>query len=173
MPAPVSAECPKCGAERDRRVLQNGPRKGRGYWYCAPCAGAKTRQWRDDNPERHAEHRARHLVAQRERTKSDPRWAKNKQLMKLYKITLEQFEEMLAVQNGVCAGCGTDTPGGAGTWQVDHDHSCCPGRSSCGQCVRALLCYRCNNVLGLVQDNVGTLLALASYLAQQNVKEHA
>lgn len=47
---------------------------------------------------------------------------------------------------------------------VDHDHSCCPGRRSCGKCVRGVLCHRCNQGLGLFRDNPAYLEAAADYL---------
>lgn len=159
-----ATECRKCGNPRERKIYAKGRRAGKSYWYCGHCAVHRTRQWREDNPERLAQHRAQHLINQRQRHRDDPRWAKNKQLMKHYRMTLEQFEEMLAEQGGVCAGCGADEPGGHGTWHVDHNHDCCPGRTSCGECIRALLCAKCNQALGLLNDDPDILRALADYL---------
>jgi len=47
---------------------------------------------------------------------------------------------------------------------VDHDHKCCPGKTSCGQCVRGLLCWNCNDTLATFRDNPEKLRGLAHYL---------
>lgn len=62
-------------------------------------------------------------------------------------LTLEQYDEMVEEQGGVCAICETNTPNK--NLAVDHDHTCCDvaGRS-CGRCVRGLLCLQCNTKLG-------------------------
>lgn len=66
-----------------------------------------------------------------------------------YNITPERYDEMLEEQGGTCAICPATEAGNAGRrFSVDHDHACCPGPRSCGQCVRGLLCLRCNNSLG-------------------------
>lgn len=70
-------------------------------------------------------------------------------LVRLYGINMEQYEEMLEEQRGLCKLCGSSTPGaGRARFCVDHDHSCCPGRNSCGKCLRGLLCHSCNVNLG-------------------------
>lgn len=47
---------------------------------------------------------------------------------------------------------------------VDHDHSCCPGATSCGRCVRGLICMRCNATLGMLNDDLATAEAVVEYL---------
>jgi hypothetical protein len=37
--------------------------------------------------------------------------------------------------------------------QVDHIHACCTGASSCGMCVRGLLCHRCNLAVAAIENN--------------------
>lgn len=63
-------------------------------------------------------------------------------------MTREWYETLLAEQNGCCAICGTTDPGRYTVFCVDHDHACCPGERTCGQCVRGLLCLNCNIALG-------------------------
>lgn len=47
---------------------------------------------------------------------------------------------------------------------VDHDHKCCPGKTSCGKCVRGLLCGNCNTILGRQRDDAEVFLRMAEYL---------
>lgn len=79
-------------------------------------------------------------------------------------ITAERYDEILASQGGACAACGSTELGGRGRFDIDHDHDCCPGRYSCGSCVRGLLCRHCNTTLGYAKDNPDTLISLAAYL---------
>jgi len=80
-------------------------------------------------------------------------------------VTPGQFAALLDQQGGCCAICGTTDPGKR-DWNVDHDHGCCPGRgNTCGQCVRGLLCGKCNLMIGGANDDPNILIAAARYLA--------
>lgn len=67
-------------------------------------------------------------------------------------ITVEQFQALVAAQNGRCALCGKVPP----KLHVDHCHD--TGR------VRALLCSTCNTGLGKFGDDPVRLEAAAAYL---------
>ena len=58
-----------------------------------------------------------------------------------YKITLEEFELMAINGCQICGGYDERQ------LHVDHDHDCCPGHITCGQCVRGVVCHRCNSDL--------------------------
>lgn len=88
---------------------------------------------------------------------------KNRDLVRTYGLTLDEYRRMLDSQNGGCAICGQSNPGGRAL-AVDHDHACCPGAKTCGKCIRALLCDRCNRMLGLAQDSRDLLASAGWYL---------
>ena len=88
-------------------------------------------------------------------------------------LTPEQYKSLLKQQDECCAVCRCTTPGGVGGWHVDHDHACCPGKKSCGHCVRGILCSPCNMALGNVKDSPEILLSLVNYLAKYKNKRTA
>ena len=88
------------------------------------------------------------------------RRATRKYRLKQLGLTLEQFDEMLAAQDGRCATCGVSDPAGRGqgAWCTDHDHR--TGK------VRGILCHNCNVSLGLLEDSIPTLTAMIAYLME-------
>lgn len=60
-----------------------------------------------------------------------------------FNITVEQFHQRLIGQQGRCAICLIPMTEPC----IDHDHACCPGVGSCGNCIRGLLCDKCNTRL--------------------------
>ena len=77
-----------------------------------------------------------------------------------------QRQAILEAQGSRCAICGTRQTGKpGGRLAVDHDHAHCPGPSGCAECVRGLLCVRCNNLLRSARDDRAILRKAISYLA--------
>ncbi|KKN77842.1 hypothetical protein LCGC14_0355790 [marine sediment metagenome] len=86
-------------------------------------------------------------------------------LERSYNITVEEYDQMLEVQNGVCAICHKPETakiknGVTRRLAIDHDHET--------DTVRELLCHRCNLMLGCAQDNTVTLLEAAIYLERHH-----
>lgn len=73
-----------------------------------------------------------------------------------YSVTVDWLKTNLVS----CATCGSRDR----ELHVDHDHDCCEGRKSCGECVRGVLCESCNMVLGRVNDDREVLKAMIAYL---------
>lgn len=81
-------------------------------------------------------------------------------LMRNYKITFKDYEELLNKQKGLCAICN-----GPGFKMAEYhniqlvvDHCHTTGR------VRGLLCHNCNRALGLLQDSKESLEIAIKYL---------
>lgn len=111
-------------------------------------------QWRIDHPERYQQLRM-NWVKSGGKKLADRR----SHLKRKFGLTLEQYDEMLAAQGGVCAICGRE-PRDDISLHVDHDHVT-------GQ-IRKLLCFKCNNALGDFDDDPQMLQKAIAYLDDHN-----
>jgi len=78
------------------------------------------------------------------------------ELRRRYNLSWEDYQKMLDI--GQCGLCGGMTPGGKGTWHIDHSHKT--------GIVRGLLCHNCNLWLGVYEifiDKLGEK-AIKDYL---------
>jgi hypothetical protein len=143
----------RCGACGEVKVLEDFARRsnsadGRQH-RCRACQ----QEWQHENPEK--------------RRASWNRYRKATYLIKTYGITPEFYQLLWEEQGKVCAICkrpGGDSRDNRQPLHVDHDHACCPGKITCGKCIRGLLCKPCNTMLGNAEDDPATLLAAYSYL---------
>lgn len=85
----------------------------------------------------------------------------NSKRMSQYGIPSGWYERTYEEQGGRCAICKKEKA----VLAIDHDHSCCPDHSSCGLCIRALLCSKCNLGLGNFDDDPQLLADAIAYLA--------
>lgn len=82
-----------------------------------------------------------------------------------YGLTPEEYTRLFDHQGRRCAICRRAT-GATKRLAVDHDHSCCPGPTSCGGCVRGLVCGPCNGMLAHARDSVELFHRAAQYLRE-------
>jgi hypothetical protein len=77
-------------------------------------------------------------------------------LVRIYGITLEDYNRMLSEQNDCCAICGKHKDNFQRGLSVDHNHVT--------HKVRALLCHKCNTGLGNLGDDINILQKAIDYL---------
>lgn len=108
------------------------------------------------------------------RRRREATWKAN--LKARHHMTPEQYNLILAFQNGVCYICRRAN-GKTRRLSVDHDHNYArawcdhPHDESCRECWRGLLCRTCNGVLGHLRDSTGALRDAIHYLLYPPAKE--
>ena len=89
--------------------------------------------------------------------RNHPRTKANVKFRLRYGITIEQYEQMVSVQDNKCALCGQDgSLSPKGKLCVDHCHAT--------RKVRGLLCNGCNAGLGYFRDDPNLLDKAIEYL---------
>ena len=114
---------------------------------------------KENNPEQYKKLQERNNEIKRNSFAKNPEKWRWQAIQKKYKMTKQMYLDLLEQQNQVCAIC--KNPPNRNWLAVDHDHSCCPGIKTCGNCIRGLLCSSCNSFLGRVGED---LLSAVSYL---------
>lgn len=125
---------------------------------CRECSGKSNKARKHTD-----EWRAKERVYQKQRRAEYPDQFRGFKLQSNFNITLEDYNKLLSEQNGVCAICSQECPSG-NSLAVDHDRRCCAGKTSCGKCIRGLLCTKCNPALGFLNDDPDRAIAAATYL---------
>lgn len=88
-------------------------------------------------------------------------------LKRYYGIDLAKYQEMLLAQNGVCGICKKPETsvvnGKIKPLAVDHCHN--------SEKIRGLLCARCNQAIGLLNEDVNILSSAIEYLRTHNIND--
>lgn len=79
-------------------------------------------------------------------------------------IPAEVYWALYEFQGGHCAVYKCRATGASRRLAVDHDHKCCPGPTSCGKCIRGLLCQIHNVQFGRNGDDPEVFRNMATYL---------
>lgn len=164
--------CSKCRTPKDESCFYIDKRTNKTHGWCKSCHNADSRARAKAEPEKHnarvkswrKAHPGRATQAVRAWQKNHPEQDLQNRRRFVYKI---DFKAMWDEQKGLCASCGGSMePAGKNPLSVvvDHDRSCCPGPRSCGKCVRGLIHWRCNMILGYAKDDPQVLQFAAAYL---------
>lgn len=86
-----------------------------------------------------------------------PKKKRERDLKKIYGITMEQYEEMLAAQHYGCKICGISPEEHGKSLVVDHCHNT--------RKVRGLLCNHCNIGIGHLKEDLGNFRKAMQYLS--------
>jgi len=135
---------------------------------CKECHNARQRFLRANlNPEEWEAYRVKER--QRHHAMDDEQRARTKERNRIRRIerhglTETEYDEIFRQQGFGCGVCGDQEPGSKKDWHIDHDHSHCPGAYGCKECVRGILCTRCNVGLGMFGDDRDVLWHARYYL---------
>lgn len=125
-----TGRCSQCGPVE---VYPNTGYKGKRYWRCSVYQ----------------------RTYQNRKVREFPDLTREARFLRLYGITVEEYDRLLEAQGGTCARC-KKPPSETLRLAVDHCHT--TGR------VRGLLCGPCNTYLGRLEANLSQLLEDLAYI---------
>lgn len=134
----MNKACTRCKLNKPLGSF-NKFKSGDKYYYTSQCKPCRNK----------IKHNKRMVDPNKEKIRTKKRHLKSK-----YGITLEYYDELYALQQGLCKICG----GHEGVLAVDHCHKT--------NVVRGLLCSNCNIGLGNFKDNSQLLGRAILYLRE-------
>jgi hypothetical protein len=161
--------CSKCKANKPFTEYHKSKYHANGLVsQCKSCTAITNKKWRSDNPDLERIHNQIQYQKDRERL-GEEEYRKRKRFYDLkhhYNVSSEWYESKLKEYRYSCEICGLSVQeGDYTTLTVDHDHSCCDGKTrSCGLCVRGLLCMACQTGLASFKDKTTSLHRAIEYL---------
>ncbi len=153
----MERKCPDCGAPKIPETFNRSSRRDGWQTYCKRCHLRRTnearRRWNTAHPDEYKRRR------------------RHRRLPSLHGLTAEQYEQMLAIQGGVCGMCGCRPEESRyGVLAIDHDNDCCPGPVSCGSCTRGLLCSNCNGGIALLRHDPSLMFKAADWVMRRGAE---
>ncbi len=147
-PTVAEKTCRDCKQTKTAELFARNRRRADGLDHrCSDCQFLRYRKWFENRKQKTPElHKSR---------------LRSAHLRFWFGLTHEEYEAMMASQNGLCAICGKPETrlwkGKPTRLAVDHDHS--PPHT-----IRGLLCSKCNHGIGSFLDSPALLEAAAAYL---------
>lgn len=167
--------CRRCLSEKDYLDFHKNKQTKDGYSaYCKACKSLLDKNWIANNPEQIKKRKDRskkwqidnpdqykNSVKKWKENNTERKWILDKKshLWTHYRMTIEDYQSMLTKQDGKCLICNQHK-----RLVVDHNHSCCPNKTTCGNCVRGLICVSCNTLVGYIETHKNLLDSANKYI---------
>jgi hypothetical protein len=156
----TTKECTLCKETKQLTDFGTKKKTGKPNSWCKSCVNLRSKEhYRKKNPA--AKDMSTYDLRYGKR--DDPNYMRKYNWIKNYNLTEERIEEILGRQDNQCWICESVFDDD-NIFSVDHDHSCCPGTKSCGECVRGFLCVDCNTGLGKLKDDPEIVRRAIHYL---------
>lgn len=154
--------CSRCGKTKPMADYYNRSNGATPHSACKQCERCMARDWyvrnREAAKQKYRDWRKKNLEKVAEYRKRNRAKIYRQECARKYKVSPTWIDEQIAKQNWCCAICGRRFEWGKKQSRpnVDHNHET--------GAVRALLCSRCNSVIGLTEESVAILRAMEKYL---------
>ena len=167
-------KCSKCKQNKDIACYDKNPQQKSGlHPACKECDKDIRKRYRDkdikENPEKRKKRASewhknnKDAISERHRVyyqmKKNKDSFRNRKYLKLYNISIDDYNDMFIHQSGKCVICGVHQSELNRRLHVDHCHE--TGK------VRGLLCGKCNRGLGLFCDNTQLVSNALKYLEME------
>jgi hypothetical protein len=140
----VKKKCNTCKKEKDLSEFHNSKSKSDGKQAnCKQCNNEKARAWQTENYDQFKKHWEKQKTA-------EALW---KRKARRYNISVEELKLLFSLNDGTCTICKRYP---SNFLVIDHCHT--------KNIVRGILCEKCNQALGLMDDNIEYLLNMIQYL---------
>lgn len=154
--------CNGCGLNKDLNFFGKDRSNKDGLTHrCKSCRNPQSKEWQRKNPEKVKEANRKNREKRKEYYNSPERKLKYRswELERKFGITHEDYELMLAEQDGVCKICKQHRVASNKYYMaIDHCHN--TGK------IRGILCTRCNTAIGLLEENIDNLNNAIKYLME-------
>lgn len=128
--------------------------------YCKICGKEKFNNFQYCSKECNPRYKKRKKETIEERSIRMKEQCRVKTLHQRYKLSKEDYNNLLVSQQEKCAICGKNADSGIRRLAIDHDHK--TGN------IRGLLCNSCNLGLGMFKDKIKNLQEAIKYLKNKN-----
>lgn len=147
--------CPRCEKIKDLDEFSTMKTKSKIASHCRECSREMLNEYYNTEKGK--------MVKKNDYNRNKMRMRNNK-LKKDFGISLDEYNQILASQGGVCAICGRTEKENKKMLAVDHDHTTLKNR--------AILCSSCNLTIGFIEKNKIDIDKIKEYINKFKINQN-